>query len=234
MTNKYITIALVVVVLAGAGSVVWFTKGRTNPTQPASSVMAPDANAAVATLHGGATTITRAQLDTKIDQLSKNPQIKVPNASDTGARTTFEHAVLDQMIGEMLVFDEAQKEGFTTDDVAIDKQLGTITAQYASTTAFEAALIEAKLSKESLRENIRHALISNQYYEKIAKEHPVTVSEEEIKASYDQSTASQNPKPPFKEVTGQIKAQIEQQKLQEVLKGIIDGLRQAADVKVLI
>ena len=234
MKNKYILIALVLVALLGVGGVIQWSRHKNNLMQAASSAALPDANAAVATLDSGKTTITRGQLDTQIQGLANNPQIQIPKKTDTDARAKFERLVLDQMIGGILLFDEAQRQGFTTDDAAIDKEFASITAQYKTADELDKALTAANVTKDALRENIRRNLIINQYYDKITKEHPVTASAEEIKAFYDTQVVPQDPKIVFKDVESKIKTQIEQQKTQEVLKGIVEGLRQSADVKVLI
>lgn len=234
MKNKYIAIALVVVAIAGVGGLIWFTGSGNDLVQSTSTNITPDASAVVATLNGGETTITRGELDAQIQALAKNPQVQVPDASQAEARANFERLVLDNMIGSILLFDEAKRQGFTADDAAVDSELATITAQYESAAVFEAALTTAKLSRESLRENIRRQLITNQHYAKITAEHPVTVRAEEIRVFYDTQVVPQDAKIVFEDVEDKIKTQIEQQKMQDILTGIINELRQSADVKVLI
>jgi FKBP-type peptidyl-prolyl cis-trans isomerase (trigger factor) len=234
MKNKYIAVALVVVTLIGVGGIIWWSGKGQSLLESAGTSATQDAAAIVATIHGGETTVTRAQLDAQIQDLAKNPQIQVPPASETETRGKFENLVLDQLIGGMLLFEEAQKQGFTADDAAVDAELATITAQYKTPEEFEKALTDANLTKDALRENIRHNLITNQYYDKIIAEHPVTVSEEQIRAFYDAEVAPKNATLVFDDIKNQIKTQLEQEKTQEVLKGVIDGLRQSADVKVLI
>ena len=238
MKNTYVTIALVLVGFAAAGGLIWFV-GAGHSLKPqakdtAQQSTTQDATAVVATLHGGTDTITRGQLDTQIQELSQNPQIHIPDPSDKEARAKFDRLALDQLIGSILFFNEAVKQGFVTDDKAIDAELATITAKYQNVAAFEAARDAAKLTQETLRENVRHRLITNQYYAKIAAEHPVTVTDEEVKQFFDTQVAPQNQKAIFTDVKNDIKTHLEQQKMQEVIVGIIDELYKSADVQVLI
>ena len=236
MKNKYITIALVVVVLAGAGGLIWFTEGGntliTKLTQSASRTQGADT--VVATFTGGSAHITRAELDAKIQELAKNPQISVPDASKGEERTKFERLVIEQMIKDGFLIDEAQKQGLTADDAAVDAELATITAQYKDTAAFEAALVTAQLSKETLRENIRRQLIINQYYKSVAVAHNVTVTPEEVKTFYDTQVVPTQPKLAFADVEKEIQTRLEQQKTQEIVTGILDELYKSANVQILI
>ena len=228
---------LVVAGLIGAGGLIWFTGSGNTLLQSNKNDTAQDAAAAVATIHGGQTTITRAELDAQIAMLANNPQTQVPAADQTEQRTQFEHLVLDQMVRDILLFEQAQKEGATANDADVDAELAAITAQYENTAAFEQAVAAAKLDTKSLRENIRHQLIVTQYYTQVAAEHPVTTTPEEVRAFFDEQIAPQQTASTtvsFEELAAQIQAHLEQQKTQQVLDGIIDELYRSGDVKLLI
>ena len=229
--------ALVVAGLLGAGGLIWLTGTGKNLLQSVHTDTAQDVSAIVASIHGGQTTITRGQLDEQIHALAQNPQIQVPDASQKEERTKFEHLVVDQMVRDRILFDEAQKQGFTADDTAIDAQLTTITEQYKDTAAFEQALAAAQLDRDALRENIRHQLVVDQYYKKITAEQTIAPTPEEIRAFYDQQIVPQQTASTtiaFETVADQIKTHLEQQKTQEVINGIVDGLYASAEVTILI
>lgn len=234
MKNKYIIVALALIVLVGAGGLVWFIRGGHLFIKPTASSATPDAAAVVATFHDGATKITRGELDTQVQTLAKNPQIQVPDASKVEERKTFERLVIEQMIKDTLLFDEAKKQELTADDAAVDKELATITARYKDVAAFEAALVAAQLNKETLRENIRHQLIINQYYNGIAATHNVTVTPVEVKAFYDTQVVPTQPKLAFADVEKEIQTRLEQQKTQGIVTGILDELYKSANVQILI
>ena len=237
MKNTYMIGGLVVAGLIGAGGLIWFTGSGNTLLQSNKNDTAQDAAAAVATIHGGQTTITRAELDAQIAMLANNPQTQVPAADQTEQRTQFEHLVLDQMVRDILLFEQAQKEGATANDADVDAELAAITAQYENTAAFEQAVAAAKLDTKSLRENIRHQLIVTQYYTQVAAEHPVTTTPEEVRAFFDEQIAPQQTASTtvsFEELAAQIQAHLEQQKTQQVLDGIIDELYRSGDVKLLI
>ena len=237
MKNTYMIGGLVVAGLIGAGGLIWFTGSGNTLLQSNKKDTAQDAAAAVATIHGGQTTITRAELDAQIAMLANNPQTQVPAADQTEQRTQFEHLVLDQMVRDILLFEQAQKEGATANDADVDAELAAITAKYENTAAFEQAVAAAKLDTESLRENIRHQLIVTQYYTQVAAEHPATTTPEEVRAFFDEQIAPQQTASTtvaFEELAAQIQAHLEQQKTQQVLDGIIDELYRSGDVKLLI
>ena len=237
MKNTYMIGGLVVAGLIGAGGLIWFTGSGNTLLQPGKNDTTEDASAAVATIHGGQTTITRAQLDAQIATLANNPQIRVPATDKMEERAQFERLVLDQMVRDILLFEQAQKEGATANDADVDAELAAITAKYENTAAFEQAVAAAKLDTESLRENIRHQLIVTQYYTQVAAEHPATTTPEEVRAFFDEQIAPQQTASTtvsFEELAAQIQAHLEQQKTQQVLDGIIDELYRSADVKLLI
>src|SRR3989338_11077333 len=176
MKNTYMIGGLVVAGLIGAGGLIWFTGSGNALLQSNKNDTTRNAAAAVATIHGGQTTITRAQLDAQIATLANNPQIRVPATDQMEERAQFERLVLDQMVRDILLFEQAQEQGAPVDDAAVDTELAAITAQYENTAAFEQAVAAAKLDTESLRENIRPQLIVTQYYTQVAAEHPATTT----------------------------------------------------------
>lgn len=234
MKNTYITIALVAVALLSARGLIWFVGVGSGDGLAGSeaNTATPDASAVVATIGGGETKITRGELDTQVQGLAQNPQVQVPPEGEE--RAAFERLVLDQMIGGVLLYKEAKTQGFTADVAAIDAEVAAITSNYESAAAFEAALTTAKVSKEDLRENIARQLITKQYYDKVAAEHRINATTEEIRAFYDTQIVPQNAEVVFENVEKDIKTHLEDQKTQEVLAGIVDELRKTADVQVLI
>ena len=234
MKYAYIIGALVVVgligglLLTGKADNPFKNKDTASTTQDATAVVA------TFTMNGGENTITRGQLDAQIQTLANNPQIQVPDQSNTEARTTFERLVLTQMVRDALLFDEAQKQGFTADTAAVDAELAKISGQYPDATAFQAALAAASVSEDTLRTNLAHQLILNQYSAKIAADQGITVTPEEVRTFFDEQVAPEASTTPFEEVSEKIQEYLTQQKTGAAVATVVESLYTAANTQIRI
>lgn len=222
--NRLILIAVGIVILAGFVFAVARSFGVNTGLQ--------DVNQVVAVVDGSE--ITRGELDEQIKQLEGNPQAQVPDKNLKEERAEFERLVLDDIINRKLLSAEIDGQGFVIEEEEVDAEIETIKGRFESSEAFESQLEQFGLSEQSLREEIRQSLKNNRYFEKIAEEKNITVTDDEVAAVYDEQIAPLEGGPPLSDVAPQIKEQLEQEKLQEALLAVIQELRSSADIQILI
>jgi peptidyl-prolyl cis-trans isomerase C len=93
-------------------------------------------------------------------------------------------AALQTLIENELLFQEAQRRGFTAVKERVDEELAAIAGQFPTQPMFEKALAQMNLTPEDLRRDLEHAQSVKRMIE-TSIEPGVTVSAEEVRAYYD-------------------------------------------------
>jgi len=222
---KAIIVSIIIIALAGLAFFFWSSTDNEEGQDVA------NADGVVATFSGEE--ITRAQLDAYVAGLAENPQVTVPDASQEVERAEFDRAALEQMINEQLFIADAQAQGVSVDADAVDARLAEVAAQFETEEDYQAELAAAGITEDVLRANIRQQLLITGYYEKLSAENEVSVSDEEVQAFYDEQITDTEANP-FEDVAEQIEAFLAQQKLQVIVDGVIEKLRENANIQLLI
>ncbi|MFW5783021.1 MAG: peptidylprolyl isomerase [Spirochaetota bacterium] len=142
-----------------------------------------------------------------------------------GELETLRADVLDQLIAEELLYQEAQDQGIALEEGEVDSQIQQMRAQFDSDEGWQQALETNGVTEEELREQIgRNALI--QQLISTAVPEPGEVTEDEIQDFYDEN-------PEFFEQGEQISARhilIDTQELESEAE-IEDARQRAEDVR---
>lgn len=133
--------------------------------------------------------------------------------------------VLDQMIRNKLIFQEATKKGINISDKDIDTKLGEIEKQVGGKDQLKSALQARNISDQDFRTQIKVQLIVEKILEK-----ETAVSEKEI-----DDFIAKNPSDPNVTSSGgpnrsEIKKQLQAQKLNEKYQSWYSGLEKAAKI----
>ncbi len=91
---------------------------------------------------------------------------------------------LQVLIENELLFEEAQRRGFTASQEAVDQELETIAGQFPGPATFEKALAEMNVTREDLRRDLERAQTVESMVAS-AIEPGIGVSPEEVRAYYD-------------------------------------------------
>lgn len=163
------------------------------PTAPAGVLDLAKLPEVVATVNG--VEIHKSELLTQAAIV--RAQIRRAGGRDPGASTDLFRRVLDGLIGEALIFDDAKKRGLLATDAEVDKGVEGFKANYADAAAFEQGLVAQGTSLEQVRTQLRQSLsIEKVLRQEMAQK--VKISEAEAKAFYDRNAAAFVGKPEVK------------------------------------
>ncbi|MEX1112427.1 MAG: SurA N-terminal domain-containing protein [Candidatus Andersenbacteria bacterium] len=175
--------------------------------------------------------ITREELDEQVAQLTAAQQI--PSATGE-EQQVLERQILDQMIEEQLFYADAQAKGISVAPNEIEEQYNTIVTEFGGQEAVEEALAGAGLTVDKFRESLERQLVLEAYFEQLKEERDISVSDEEVRAFYDEQIAGQETEIPFEAVEAQVRAELEQQQLSQIIPQILEELKAQADIQVNI
>jgi foldase protein PrsA len=147
--------------------------------------------------------ITRSELDSNPAYMQQLTQLKTqsPDVEKTDAGKAqikqLKQQVLDQMISEKVVLQQAKKLNINTDDKTVSdevqKQFDDIKKGFSDDQKFQDALKQAGYTEQTLKANIKDRVIEQKVMDAATKE--VTVSDDEAKKYYDANPYSYTEKP---------------------------------------
>lgn len=98
----------------------------------------------------------------------------------------FYRKILDQLIGNELLRQEATAAGVTASDEEVNKQLGELKGRFPSPEKFQEELKKSGLTEAEVTKQIRENLVMQKFVEtKVVND--VKVSDQQVKAFYDQN-----------------------------------------------
>jgi hypothetical protein len=166
--------------------------------------------------------ITKEELAAKITEIEKVQNTK-PEAS----------LVLEQMINEALLMEDARKKNITADEATIEQEYQKTMESFGGEEQLNTRLAEVGLSTEKLKRNIKNQLIISQYVQTQIDPEKTAVNDDEAKNAYDSAKETNKDLPPFNEVLEEIKFQLKQGKINTQLAEIINALRGSANIELL-
>ncbi len=146
--------------------------------------------------------------------------------------------VLDALVGQELLLQEAKSKGYEASAEDVEKQMSGLKEQYGDEEALNKALEQNNLTAKELEKQITQSLMIEKYVDKEIKTDEVT--DKEAKDYYEKMKAQSGSQsngqelPPYEEVKGDIKKQLESQQQQEKLMAKVEELKKDADVELKI
>jgi foldase protein PrsA len=142
MSKRMKLVALtVVVILVGAAAAVAITVGMKRGT------------AIAATVNGE--TIYADDLNKEIEAVAKQYGINLEGADGAKQRAEISKILLDQLIDQRLIMQEARRQNVVATDAQITAQIGEIKKNFPTEAEFEAALSQRGLTMAALRDRLR-------------------------------------------------------------------------------
>lgn len=147
--------------------------------------------------------------------------------------------LLDEMITQTLLLQQAQKEGIKSSANDIQEQVTIIKSQFPDEAQFEEALKASNLLLADLEKEISDLLVIEQY---LAQAIPVenTISEEEVSSYYNyfkeqfQQSQQGGTVPEFEILRPQIVAFLEEQKFLKAKNDFLESLKNDSEIEIFI
>lgn len=175
--------------------------------------------------------IKRDDLDLQVKKMAQARQMSVPdNQTEEGKQ--FEEKELDHMINDILLVQDAEKQGFEPKQEEIDAHYSALANQVGGEERLKQALQVMGIKIEQLRENLADQIKIEQYLNFVKEKNEIDVTDEEIKDFYEKQVAPQNQEIKLEAVESKIRHLLEQEKLNQPLSEIIQNLRKESDITV--
>lgn len=132
--------------------------------------------------------ITRARLQSSVDASMRQGQLNYGGITQPNQYKRLQKQVLEQLIAQELLWQEAQRQGFVATSAEVDEALAQVRTRYPTEREYMLELERNGFTEDTYREDLkRHMSVRHWVRETIAKE--VTVSDTEIHDFYIQNPA---------------------------------------------
>jgi hypothetical protein len=153
--------------------------GTTAAPPPEQQPLAPEKIPAVVAKVNG-TPIAKGELIKMADQIHAQMAPNQPETAD------FYRKVLDQLVSNELLLEEAKAAGITASDEEVNKQVGELKGRFPSPEKYQEELKKEGLTEADLAKQAREAFVLQKLVEtKVVND--VKVTDQEVKAFYDQN-----------------------------------------------
>ena len=103
----------------------------------------------------GATEIPRAKVEAQVNHLVNSRGLGSGGITQPGTYKQIQEEVVEQLIVQELLWQEAQRRHVVVDDALVDDELDSLKAQFDNEITFQFRIKEGGFTEESFRENIR-------------------------------------------------------------------------------
>lgn len=232
---KYTILAVVLVLVAILGlTYVMESEGRIHTGMFDKVNKFADNYKAVAKING--VKATKHDLDVSVAQLSSAAGAQGADITDPKVLDGIRSQALDMLVNTELLKQEAATRGIAISDEDVNKRLETLKTDVGGEDVLKQRMAQFDVDEKSLRRDIKSELTIQTLLDQVFKEKGIAVSDEEIKAFYDQAAGAGKKAdlPKLEAVRDQIEKQLRSSKEQEAVTSYIEELRKKATIEVLI
>ncbi len=177
--------------------------------------------------------ITWAELESRASQMKMRYEMQ-GEAVTPEMEDRIREMVLDNMIDEILLLQEALRQGFDVTEEEIDEAYEDIVARYDSEEELKSLLHEDGMTVEDLRDQIREQLIImgyiDEYVEQELGEEGLEVTEEDVRELYERYSAQMEDFPEYDEVESYLREELEDQRYYDAISQLVADLREASTI----
>lgn len=213
-----------VAVLALAAGVFWIAAGDSGDWLSSREV--------VASVNGE--NITKEMLEKRINQSRALYESQGADLDDAETYGMVEEQVLQSMVQEELILQDAKDQNVTATQEEIDAEMQQVRAQFGDDAEFEETLATYNMSEADLLENIEVQVIIQNYLDGVVDEGSLSVTDEEVNEFYATYSEGQDSAAPLSEIREQIENELIQQKRQAEIERILQDLEEAGEVELHI
>jgi len=152
--------------------------------------------------------------------------------SNASIQSQIKSQALDVLVNTEILRQAAIKDGVKVTDDQVKARYDEIVKTLQGEDKLAAKMTELGMTKESLLKDIASEILIQSYLAKSVDTSSVKISDEDIKAAYDQANSNPDAKlPPLDKVKSAIEAQLKQTKEQELTNTFIQKLHDAAKIE---
>ena len=172
----------------------------------------------------------------QLQQSGINPESEEAQQYIKQIESGAEEQALEQLIQQEAVLQEAKTTEFTVKSEDIEAQYEETKAQFDTEEAFETALENNSLTKESYKESIEEQLLTQNYLDENMDS--VEVADKEVQEAYDEYKANQEKQggevQAFEDLEEQIRNSLKSEKENKQIQEIVQTVMDDADIERLI
>lgn len=178
--------------------------------------------------------ISKEKYEQNLAQIKIGYESQGYDMSSPEIATEIQEQAIQTLINTEVLTQAAKKAGINVTDEQIEARYSEVETGLGGNEALIAKMAELGVTEESLRADIYGELLIQTFLEEAVDYSSVNVTEEQIKAVYDQAV-SLNPGaqiPPYEDVAEQIKLELESSEKQQLVAGFVNTLREQAEIVV--
>lgn len=192
-----------------------------------------DPDKTVATVNG--TEIKGEEYNSLLSSAQQQSQANGEDPTTDDGAKELKDQVLKSLVGNELLFQEAEKKNYEVSDKEVDEQMKSAKEQFENEDKFKEALEAAGTTEDEYKQRLKEGLLVNKYVDEELS--PKEVTEDDMKTYYEEmekqakESEQEDSLPKYDDIKDQLKATMEQQNLQTVMLEKVDELEKDADVK---
>jgi peptidyl-prolyl cis-trans isomerase SurA len=179
-------------------------------------------------------TLLRSEYNRIRRQLAGTAQQQGLNLTASSTVEQINSQAIETLVNTELIRQAAEAAGSSVTEQEVDERFTEIVEQVGGADALSSSLEELGLSEAELRSDVEQELLIQGYVESEVGTEELTASDEEVNTLYEEAGGAEAGLPPLEEVRPQIEQQVISTKEQEAISSLVDGLREEADVEILI
>lgn len=179
--------------------------------------------------------ILRKDFNSSLNQFNDYQASQGVNVSDPIIQQQIQNHVIETLINDELLRQEALARGLIVENTQIDEEFNKIRDKLGGAKSLEDRMVKFGINETSLRREIENRFLILQLFEaNLPATTTIEVNEEEINAIYNQAASSGQELPPLESVREQIVDGVRSEKEQQAITEYINNLRAGAVIEVLL
>ncbi len=179
--------------------------------------------------------ITGQELDLQLNQYRQQYASQgVDLDAEPELLAEIQSAVLEEMVDQILLLDYAADEGVTASQEDIDAEYEVLVQQVGGEESLESLLNAQNMSRDMLMELIADEVVLNGLQDHVRAERGMEVTDSQVEDAYDQYSEMIEDMPPLEQVRPYLRAELEHQQFMEVVPGLLETLRENAEIEVYL
>lgn len=176
--------------------------------------------------------ITKDDLSYRIDKNREVFKQRGSDLSDEKVLAKINKQMLDEMINEKILLQNAKKEGITASSDEILIAYDNLVSKFKNKDDFDRELASLSITEKGLKENINKQILLSKYVEKNTEVKNITATKEETRDLYNRYKSNQKDIPKFEDIEKQLESEVKQQKTRVMVADLIEKLKKEIEIKI--